>query len=187
MDGNKWQGLLDQLSETTSGPFFFIKEGKTRVRLVPQKETSDHFFVETTRVFRGKTRSRYIILGVVAGVSTQELSDEWKTKVAPIVVPKTVVKSILQLLAEGYDLLGPEGNGITIIRDGKGIDTSYNVLPSPKPIPIPDGLTYPDSTLEELSQEFYQSSLERDQGRSGEESQEPKEEKQTEESSGEDW
>ena len=188
MSQNEWQEMLDNLSTGESGPFWFIKEGKTRVRLIPE-EGSERFYAETTRVFRGKERVRFVVLGVVMGVSTRELADEWKNRVTPVIMTKTCVKGILALLAEGYDLLSPDGHGVTIVRSGKGLDTSYTVLPSPKPIPIPDDVVEAESSLEEYSQLFYQNSLERDSNRgdSGSEEAKPNPTKGSQSSGGEDW
>ena len=163
-EGNKWQNLLDEMNQGQGGPFFFPKEGKTRLRLTPQPGTDDEFYSETRSVFRGKEKVKYIILAYVAGTSQGELPEEMKYKVHPVVISKTVLKSILSLLAEGYDLLDPEdGHGLTLIRTGQKLDTSYNVMPSPSPVPLPDDLEYPDDNLEELARLYYEQSLERSQ------------------------
>lgn len=191
---SKWQNLLDDMQSGQGGPFFFPGEGKTRLRLVAQEGTSDEFFAETRAVFRGKEKVKYIVLAYVVGSSSKELPEEMKGKITPVVVSKTVLRGILSLLAEGYDLLDPEdGHGLTLIRSGKGLDTSYNVMPSPTSVVLPDDLEFPVETLEELAQMYYTQSLERSQNssKSGEGSGDEEEEEPTKKrrgsSGGGDW
>lgn len=167
MDAEVFQNMLDGLKSGAGGKFQFLGEGKTRLRLVMPQGTTDprDFYTETTRVYRGKERTRYLFLAQVVGATGKDVPEEIKNKVSPIVAPKTVLQGILALLAEGYDLLSPNGNGVTVIRSGKGLETSYNVIPSPKPIPLPDELEWPEESLVELGNEFYQDSLDRDANR----------------------
>jgi hypothetical protein len=170
-NGNKWQDLLDNLKSGATGPFFFLGDGKTRIRLVPEPDTDDNFFIETVSIYGGKEKSKFIVLGLVMGSSSKDLDPEEANKVRPIILPKTAIRYILSLLAEGWDLLSEDaGHGLTITRTGKGRDTGYTVTNSPKAIPVAyDELEYPESSLEELAQEFYARAIERDSEQSAEE------------------
>lgn len=152
---NKWQQLLDQMAEKGgNGSVFFPKKGKTRIRLAPIKGTDDDFFVETKSVYKGKARSKYLLSAMVISTDAGELNERWVNKVVPVLVPGAVLKGILGLLAEGYDLLSPEGHGITIVKTGGGLETTYSVMPSQKPMELPDDVTYPEQSFEEIAEEY---------------------------------
>lgn len=145
-----WQKVLDNLA--TSGNFYRVKEGRTRIRLVAVPAESSDFFVEVNSTFRGKVRSKFLITGLV--LDGKGAKEESAYTVTPIIVSKTVLKAIIGLLAEGYDLLSPDGYGLTLSRTGQGLDTEYTVMPSKNPIPYPEELVEPSQSLAEMALEF---------------------------------
>ena len=151
-----WQNLLNQMNSATN--FFRPKEGKSRLRLiqmpemVPDENGVFPFYVEVTTSYRGKQKSRFVIPALV--MDGPGSRPEMATHITPVILPKAVIKGILGLLAEGYDLFSEDGFGITVARTGQNLDTDYNVLPSKNPIPIPDGLELPEKTLTQMAEDF---------------------------------
>lgn len=185
----QWQNMLEQLDSGGDGVYYYPKDGRTRMRLLPvPNSTNGVFYRQTARHWQGQMRNRYIFFAVV-------LTEEEKNQVKVVVTNKTVLKGILQLLAEGYDLLDfEEGTGITLVRAGKGLETTYNVMPSKKPLPIDPGtLEWPEQNLSELATEFERKSRERDETRQSNETPQTPESipdklrKSSKESTGEDW
>lgn len=165
MGAEDWQKILDQMS-SAGGPFYYLKDGKTRLRLVPQPGSKTRWFIEALNTFNGRTRPKVIFFAVLA--SGKGVTEEMKNQVRPVVAAKTVVTGILNLLAEGYDLLSPRGYGLTISRTGTGLETAYSILPSQEPKPLPKDLTWPEiKSLNELADLYEQKSAERDSGRKG--------------------
>lgn len=156
MDNNQWQNLLDQMN--SSGNFYRLKEGKTRLRLIAPQERVDQkpviFFEEVQSTFRGRTKTKYMILCLV--LEGKGAKPEMATTVTPVIVTKTVIKGILGLLAEGYDLFDPtEGYGFSINRTGSGLETDYSVLASRKPVPLDaDSIVLPQKTITELAADY---------------------------------
>lgn len=153
-----WDDLLDQLGNT--GNFYRIKEGTTKLRLVQlpsmkvKKGESFVFWGEATTSYRGNQRSRFVIPALVLeGKNTREGMD---TTATTVVIPKTILKGILGLLAEGYDLFDPKaGYGLMIKRTGSGLNTDYTVLPSRNPQPLPEDVVIPkDMNLDAMASEF---------------------------------
>lgn len=160
-----WQKALDDLA-SGSTTFFFMKQPKTRIRLVNQETDPEHFFMPVTSVFRGKEKVKYLVMGVVISTEGRELADNWKNKIVPIVMPKTVIKSILTYLAEGYDFFDPkEGYGITIAKSGSGMEMDYTVLPSPQAVSLPEKVIPADKTLEDFAAAFEE--FQRNRGNGG--------------------
>lgn len=122
--------VFKQIAATLAGPsnFIFPKAGSTKLRLVPDPEGSIIRQIETS--FRGKPKTKYLTLGYSLGV-------EGPIKVKVVVLPRSCVKAIVSLQAEGYSFYSEEGHGISIVRTGEGFSTTYQVVPSPKPIPLP--------------------------------------------------
>lgn len=137
-----WNSVLQDL-DAGGGGYIFPKAGRTRVRLI---HNPDEGYVE--EVINRYGRSRYMILAVRA--------DDEAEEVRGLLATKTVWKSIVQLLAEGYDFWDPEeGYGVTIIRTGTGLqDTTYTVIPSKSPVPLPDSILamVEDETLPSLEE-----------------------------------
>lgn len=152
----KWQSLLDQMNSASN--FYRPKEGRSRLRLVqmpemvPDEEGIFQFYAEVQSTFRGKTKSRFLVPALV--LDGPGARPEMATKITPVVLPKAVIKGILGLLAEGYDLFSDEGFGITVARTGQGLDTDYNVLPSKNPVALPEGLELPEKTFTEMAEDF---------------------------------
>lgn len=162
MENKSWQSMLDDMqSSQGGGKFFFVQPGRTRVRLVPEKGTEQDpypsFFIETQGQFQGKPKKRYIMRGIVVEATGRELSEEDQRTIRPLLVPPAVVKKVLALLTEGYSLLdAATGHGITILRDGKGINTQYDVVASPSAKPLSefgDIVDIPES-LAQLDSEY---------------------------------
>lgn len=153
--------FLNSLKSSGGGKYFFVKEGRTRVRLLGLEDPAnpESFYAETTNSY-GKTK--FVVFGEVLGTDQGELSPQFAGKVVPIICPKTVIEYILSLLIEGYTLWGDEGaHGITIHRTGSGLDTNYNVIPSSKPIGFTEGVEMPDQSLAEVAIAFADASEER--------------------------
>lgn len=130
-DKNWWENALDRLSQSQN--LFFPQEGKNRFRLFWAEGRDELPYVEVTSYWQGKPRRRYMMMGY---------SPDDQTPIPRgIVLARTAFRSIIDLVSEGYELFDPErGHGITIIRSGRGLDTSYTVIASMHPIPIPDEL-----------------------------------------------
>jgi hypothetical protein len=148
--------LLDSIGSGTGGEFFFVKSPKTKVRLLNFQDDPQEFFAPVKTVYRNKEKTKFMIFAKVIGVDGQgakPLGDNWKNKVAPLVITKTALKAIITLLAEGYDLFDPEeGYGVTIIRSGSGTDTDYTATPSRDPIPVDlNSLEMPEVDLFEMA------------------------------------
>lgn len=118
-----WAQQLAQAA-TVAG-IIFPKEGTTKVRLVWKAE-DELPYLAVDVVFRGRHKNKYLFLAMSDGKPTG------------VMVTKTVLKGILTLGQQGYDLFDPaEGYGLQIIRSGTGMTgTSYSVLPSKKPVPL---------------------------------------------------
>lgn len=127
-----WENLLENLATDRTSAFIFPKGPKTRVRLV--HNPAEPYFTEIQTEFRGKAKTKYAVLAVQMDAAGD---DEEGPKVKALVISKTVFRQIVQMLTEGYDLWDPEkGFGITILRQGSGLETNYSVLPSPRPVPV---------------------------------------------------
>lgn len=150
-----WQKALDELGDGT-GPFFFFKSKKTNLRLVCLEDDPEKFFAGATTYFKGKPKTKYIVFGQVLKTADKELSDKWKGKIVPLVLTKTAIKSIISLLAEGYELFDPaQGYGIVLMKSGAGTDTEYNIMPSPNPVPIDfSKLEMPEKSLEDYADDL---------------------------------
>ncbi len=154
-----WNSLLDQLS--TNANFVRLKEGTTKVRLVqlPAMVSGEGgsftFWGEAESEFRGRKKTRYVMAALVFEGSGAK--PEMAKVVTPLVVPKTVIKGILTLLAEDYELFDKEkGHGLSLRRTGSGLDTDYSVLPSRKPVPLPADIVMPTITIDEMAEQFEQ-------------------------------
>lgn len=150
-----WQKALDELGDGT-GPFFFFKSKKTNLRLVCLEDDPEKFFAAATTMFKGKPKTKYIVFGQVLKTADRELSDKWKGKIVPLVLTKTAVKSIISLLAEGYELFDPaNGYGVTLMKSGAGTDTEYTIMPSPSPVALDlSKLEMPEKSLIDYADEL---------------------------------
>lgn len=154
-----WGDLLDQLS--VGGNFYRLKEGTTKLRLVQlptmkaKKGQPFVFYGEVQTSYRGNERTRFVIPALV--LEGKGARPEMSKKVTPVVITKTILKGILGLLAEGYELFDlKEGYGIAIKRTGTGLNTDYAVLPSRNPQPMPEDFELPGEkvTIDEMASEF---------------------------------
>lgn len=163
----KWQALLNEVqSGGAGGNVFFLKSGKTYLRLLPLTPDQDDFWSETKTIYNGKERTRYMVLAQIMKTDQGDLSDRWINRAVPVLVPKQVFTGILNLLAEGFKIIGDDAFGIIIMKSGRGLSTSYSVMPSQKMVTVNrDDLQFPDETWAELAEGFYQQQLERDNNR----------------------
>ena len=152
-----WGELIEQFSGGTS-PVLFLK-GRARVRLWPFEDPEEIFYPVQT-YYRGNERTKYI-------TKIYNLDDE-ERPVRALLLTKTIIRSILQLAAEGWDLFSKEeGHGLVLVKTGQGIHTSVNLSPSPKPIPIPDEV-YDEDDLDmvKTAEDFSERQKDRDQQKS---------------------
>lgn len=167
-----WQKALDALASEGSGAYFFLKQPKTQIRLVNLEHDPEHFFLPVTSIYRGQPKTKYLVFGVVLKTPGKDLLDKYVNAIVPIVFNKTTIKGILSLLAEGYDLFDPkEGYGITIMKSGTGLDTDFNLMPSPHAVPLDmEKVKQPEKTLEDFAAEFSNNQRNRSQssGKQGE-------------------
>jgi hypothetical protein len=192
MTSNSWQNILDQLNSKGNSLFYFPKAGKTRLRLLwptGHDESDQVFFVETLRYFKGQVRTRFIVMGQVLTNATGEVDEKFRNQVKAIVINKTTLRSILTALAEGYDLLGPEGHGLTLVRTGEGLETDYNVLTSPRPVKVDyEELEWPEESIEDLAEMFAKESKDRDTNRPAEGTDDKlKKARKAQEATGDEW
>ncbi len=158
-----WGSVLEGLASGSSGPFFFVKANRTRLRLVNYEPDETQFFRLGTTYFKGKPKQKAIFFAKIISTDLKDKLDErWQNKIVPVVVAKTALKAIISYLSEGYDFFGPEGYGVVIMKSGKGTDTEYNVMPSPQPIPL-DLKDYdtPEMNLDEYAELLTQNSMKR--------------------------
>ena len=169
MDQNKWGDLLDQIDASSgSGEVYYMKQPKTRIRLVvPDGVEEDQFYAETSKFYQGKESTAFMIFAVVIGTSVKNDPNVDPTKVKAIRLPKTALRGIIARLAEGHELFSDsEGHGVTITKvGGQGSDrTSYDIDVSPKAVPINlDSLEWPSKDLWTIAAEEYQRSKDRDE------------------------
>lgn len=127
-----YASLAEELDRKASREFLFLKEGNTKVKILPDPGGTPKFFEEVLRPgWQGaapKIKYAFRVVNI-------ENKDNAKEQV--IIVGKTVFKTLIGFLSEGYDLLSPGGNAVSITKSGAGLDTSYSVIPSPKPVPLP--------------------------------------------------
>lgn len=152
---NRWDDLLDSMESNTSGDAFFLKEGKTRMKLIPEDEDDEEsFFVDVTRTFQGKEKTKKLVRAWVMG------QDE--DRIRGVVFPITAFKSVLQMLSEGYELLTPDGYGITVVATGQKLERAYSVMPSRKEVDLPDDLQDLEKSLDDLAEEIYNADKDRE-------------------------
>lgn len=166
-----WEAVLSGLQSGIGGEFFFVKSPKTRVRLLCFEEDLTHFFAPATTSYQGREKTKYVVFAKVietAGQGAKPLSDEWKGKVAPLVITKTALNGILGVLSEGYDLFDEEeGYGVTIIRSGSGTDTDYTVMPSQGPVRVDlSKMEMPEGSVFDYAQKLTEKNASRN-GRNG--------------------
>lgn len=132
-----WKNVFDNLGQGGNSSFIFPKNGKTQVRLI-RKEGAP-FYVEVPSFYRGKERTKYLLMAWNPNAKDDDGNTEYMIR--GLVVPKTAFKAIAAHLAEDYDFFNPKsGHGLTLVRSGEGRDTAYTVIPSAKPVPLPQQL-----------------------------------------------
>jgi hypothetical protein len=176
-DPEYWDKVLESLQSGDTN-FIFIKPGRTRIRLLRDSEGS--FYQEVESTFRGRTRTKYMLLAYSPDVDTEDDS----ALIKGLLLSKTAFRGAVTLQAEGYELFDPEeGYGLTIVRTGSGLDTDYTVLPSKKPIEVPEAILeeLTDVSLVKVAKAYTEFSASRGNGQSN------SEEKEEDESAPEDW
>ena len=128
-----WDDLFKKMQATGSGRAIYLKEGRTRLRLLaPIDGTPADAVQEVTTYYKGKSKTKFAFPAI-------NLDDAEQDAPKLLVVAKTAAQGIIGLLAEGYDLFSQtDGHGISIMRSGTGRNTAFNVVPSPKPVPVND-------------------------------------------------
>jgi len=162
-----WEELLNGLN-ASGGDVQFVKDGRTQLKLVLEDEDNrKSFYIESVRVYKGERRVKYLLRALMPKLDPPAIK--------AIPVGKTVLKAIFQLLVEGYDLLdADEGHGLTIVKRGSGFETSYNVMPSPKPVPMPESYSDLTTSLEDIAASLEESDINRDTGKDDDEDDKPK-------------
>lgn len=142
-----YEALLQQLNQRGGdAEFWYLKDGRNKVRLLPEYGRTGIFFETVQRSWQGGTpRTKYIVKAYI-------WDDKNEPQMRALVLPKTVIQQITGLLAEGYDLFSEAGNAITILKTGTGLETSYNTMPSAKAVAIPQGVEPLNLSLKELKE-----------------------------------
>jgi len=178
---SKWQDLLDTLDASSGGgDVYYLKEPKTRIRLVlpamspnsgGDEDDEEIFYAETTKHYQGKASSAFIVMGLILGTSTKGDKNVSDTKVRAIRLPKTALRWVVSQLAEEHELFDEvSGHGVTIERIGGGNSdrTSYSGGVSAKPIPIQvDKLEWPAKDIWTIAAEESTRSEQRDAKKGG--------------------
>jgi len=167
---NPWEDLLDTLSNSGGGQFFFPKKGKTSFRIVPEdwKRGKDarRFFTQVDNMYRGQPKTKFIIRAVIGATSSGEISELYADKVVPLVIAKSAFTQILQILADGdADLFSLDtGTILNLNKSGEGKETTYVIIPTVKVKLIDfDEIEDASQTLEEWAQAY----TERENARAG--------------------
>jgi len=159
-----WQDVLDGMKAGGGSNVYFLKEAKTRLRLLLSDDQElPQFWADTEKHYKGKVSPAHLIYGVILGTSKAGDENVSIEKVDVIRIPKTVLRGILSNLAEGHELFDEQtGHGIIIEKTSGGDRTSYVVKVSPKPVAVGPGLTWPDRSLDELAVEETDRAIKRD-------------------------
>ena len=124
-----WTSIQNDMDAGTDGPrwFFPSKNPNARVRLL-QAPGDEMPFIEVQTDYQGKTRTKYLMYGTEAP----------NGPVRVIVLPKTALRAIVSLLANGWDLFDPaDGVPVAISKYVTGGKTNYSVAPAgSKPMAI---------------------------------------------------
>ncbi len=133
VEPSKWEGKLAEVEAKDDGVYLFPKVGNTKVRILlsPERAVED-FYQPVLRLFKNRSRTQFMMPVIVFE------EGEWGQEIKYMVVGKMVIMGILNLLASGeYELLHPkEAHGIIVSRAGKGLNTTYSVMPSKNVIPV---------------------------------------------------
>lgn len=169
MAPNKWQTLLDQIGgEGGDQTVYYLKQRVTRIRLVLKPgQPEEKFYAPTLRWYQGKSKEMFLVWGLVIGTSKDDDAQVSPTKVRAIRIPRTILRSILSLLAEEHELFDPtDGKGLKIVREeGAGI-VKYTVTVAPKPTPVANTtLEWPEDDLDVLARNLSRESEARDASR----------------------
>lgn len=175
VSANQWQNLLEQLNQK-GGDLLFLKPGKTRVKLLLQEnQDPQNFFEQTTRFWQGQPRTRYLVWCTVMPDPKSKEENPNAGQARALLLNKTTLSDIIQLLAEGYDLFDQEeGHGLVINKVGEKLETSYTVMPSQRPVVVKnEDLEWPtmkteedgevEKTLADIAEEFAKDSRRRDE------------------------
>lgn len=139
MDTNDWQGILDEMDAAkANADVYYLKEKKTRLRLVVAPGSDPrHFFAETTKSYKGKQGTAYLIYALV--IATSKGSGDKNvspTKVRAVRIAKTALRAIVSQLAEGHELFDPAQGHAVVVEKIEGETTSYTVSVAPKAMPV---------------------------------------------------
>jgi hypothetical protein len=126
-----WNDVANEMNANSGGSILFLKDGKTTIKIIAPENAHDNVdtswftkFEQTTE-FKGEKgkATRFIVYAI-------DMSDK---EVYPVLLPKTVMNGILNLLAEGHRLLDIDnGFPVSIVRSKSGNKTDYSVMPAAK-------------------------------------------------------
>ena len=149
---NAFEEKLEAVKREMGGKYLYPQDGTTKVRMLlePGRNPED-FFQLVLRQYQGKNHKKYMIPVYALGDN-----NEWDVEVRYFVVPVTVIKGMLEIMADGeYDLLDPkEGHAVAVKRRGQGFDTEYTVIPSKDPVEIQPDLIEWERDLEAQAKEL---------------------------------
>jgi hypothetical protein len=151
-----YQQLLTGLSQKGDGAMYYLKEGRNKIRFTPDMGKLKIFYIEVQRSWQGGPMKTKYLTKAVVQVEGQPAEERG------LLLTKTVIKDIVNLLAEGYDLFSAtEGLGVTISKSGTGLETNYSVVATPKPVALPSDYKRLDMTLQELEEHLQKREAER--------------------------
>lgn len=126
-----WNDVAKSEQSNSGGNILFLKDGKTVIKIIAPENAQDNvdtsWFYKFTQhsVYQGKESKsvRYLIYAV-------DMEDK---TVKTVLLPKTVMGNIFNLLGEDHRLLDIEdGFPVSIIRTKTGMKVEYTVMPSAK-------------------------------------------------------
>jgi hypothetical protein len=126
-----WNDVANEMNANSGGSILFLKDGKTTIKIIAPENAHDNvdttWFTKFEQVteFKGEKgkATRFIVYAI-------DMSDK---EVYPVLLPKTVMNGILNLLAEGHRLLDIDnGYPVSIVRSKSGNKTDYSVMPAAK-------------------------------------------------------
>jgi hypothetical protein len=137
MEGNMWEALLGQLNTRGSMDVYYIKEKKTRIRLVLQPgQDPMQFYAMTQKSYQGKVGVAFLVFALVLQTSKSGDDSVSDTKVRAVRLSKTALTALVTQLAEGHELFDPKEGHALMVQKIEGETTSYTVTVSPKPVPV---------------------------------------------------
>jgi hypothetical protein len=151
--GNMWSKIREEHSADGNVLFASKIEGKVRLRIIAKSFEDTGWFHLYHTEYEGKTMKNYAIN--CARITKDEETGEAVLTPIIFIAKPTIFSSILKLLEDDTDVLSPEdGFAITVLKEGTGLTTKYDVQLLPKPIFNVSDIEALDlhKTVEKLSQ-----------------------------------